>query len=91
MDKFAVLQALADLDQATPAFFRAEMFAHGDMTVRGEFESVDGGTEITLTHTGIPNDMICDVIQAGWTASTAQLVAVIEALTRMDETMETQT
>lgn len=32
--EFGVLNALRDLDQATPAFFVGELFRHGDLTVR---------------------------------------------------------
>ena len=49
----------------------------GEMQVRVVFAEVGGRTEVTLTHSGIPNDMIRDVIQQGWTASTAQLVSVL--------------
>ena len=32
--KFDLQNALRDLDQRTPAFFRQELFAHGDIKVR---------------------------------------------------------
>lgn len=32
--KFDVQNALRDLDQPTPAFFRQELFSHGDLKVR---------------------------------------------------------
>lgn len=34
MDKFAVMNALNNLDERTPAYLRGEIFAHGDQTVR---------------------------------------------------------
>ena len=34
MVNFEVMNALRDLDQKTPSFFVAELFAHGDLTMR---------------------------------------------------------
>ena len=44
-----------------------------EMTVRVEFTARADRTIVTLTHSGIPNDQICDVINGGWTASFSQL------------------
>ncbi|MEL7061163.1 MAG: SRPBCC domain-containing protein [Acidobacteriota bacterium] len=43
------------------------------MTVRVEFRDLGGRTELTLTHSGIPTDRLCGIIEGGWTASLAQL------------------
>ena len=52
----------------------------GELTVRLELKAVEGGTELTLTHTGIPGDMIQGVIEAGWTASLGFLQDILVAL-----------
>lgn len=57
-----------------------------EMNVRVELKDVEGKTEITLTHSGIPNDMICDVIQGGWTSSMKQLEPVLGELLRATDT-----
>lgn len=36
MRRFEVEHALRDLDRRTPAYFREEIFAHGDLKVRTE-------------------------------------------------------
>lgn len=52
-----------------------------EMRVRVELKDLsDNRTEVTLTQSGIPNDMIFGVIHAGWTASLAQLETVVHAL-----------
>lgn len=40
-----------------------------ELTVRVELTVVDDGTLLTLTHSGIPTDDLCGIIEAGWTAS----------------------
>ena len=44
----------------------------------------DGQTEVTLTQSGIPGDMIFGVIEGGWTASMSQLQTVIAAFLDAD-------
>ena len=56
-----------------------------DMTVRVEFRDLGGQTELTLTHSGIPNDFLCGVINGGWTASLTQLQDVVSSLDRRAE------
>ncbi|HLQ39116.1 MAG TPA: SRPBCC domain-containing protein [Planctomycetota bacterium] len=43
------------------------------MTVRIELESTAGGTRLTLSHSGIPSDMMRGIIEAGWTGSLQML------------------
>ena len=50
-----------------------------EMTVRVIFEDLGQRTRVTLTQTGMPNDMIFGVVQDGWTASFRQLGAVLSA------------
>lgn len=54
--------------------------AQPDIELKGGLKLVEGRTELTLTHSGIPNDMICDVIRGGWTASMKQLEPVVGEL-----------
>lgn len=50
------------------------------MEVRVELEPLDGNrTRLTLTHSGIPNDDMCSVIQGGWTNSLAMLAELVTA------------
>ena len=44
-----------------------------ELTVRVELAEVPGGTRVTLTHTGMPGDDLCGIIEAGWTASLGAL------------------
>lgn len=48
-----------------------------EMRVRVELRDLGGRTELTLTQSGIPNDMIFGVITGGWTASMRQLAAIL--------------
>lgn len=51
-----------------------------EMSVRVELAEIDGGrTRLTLTHTGMPNDEMCGIIQGGWTGSLAMLDEIIAA------------
>ncbi|MCR9246839.1 MAG: SRPBCC domain-containing protein [bacterium] len=48
------------------------------MTVRVELEDLGNErTRLTLTHTGMPNDDICGVIQGGWSNSLTALEAIV--------------
>jgi len=51
-----------------------------EMTVRVELEEVDGGTKLTLTHSGMPNDMMCGIIEGGWTGGLKMLEDVLATL-----------
>ncbi len=51
-----------------------------EMTVRVELQERDGGTALTLTHTGIPSHF-CGMIDGGWTSSLSQLESVLANLT----------
>ncbi len=44
-----------------------------EMQVRVEFREQDGRTELTLTHSGIPSDQMCGIIEGGWTNSLGML------------------
>ena len=60
-----------------------------DMHVRVELKEVgQSRTEVTLTQSGIPGDIISDVINGGWTASMAQLEAVVSKLLGADAPAE---
>ncbi len=53
-----------------------------EMSVRVELEELDGGrTRLTLTHSGIPSDDMCGIIQGGWTSGLALLDDVLAART----------
>ncbi len=48
------------------------------MEVRVVLEQLDGGrTRLTLTHSGMPNDEMCGIIQGGWTNGLEALVALV--------------
>ena len=51
-----------------------------EMSVRVVLAEKDGKTELTLTHSGIPNDMMCGVIEGGWTNSLGMLQDVAMTL-----------
>ena len=59
-----------------------------EMSVRVELKDLGGKTELTLTQSGIPNDMICGVIKGGWTASMTQLQTVVDDLLGADARAE---
>ncbi|MGE3174570.1 MAG: SRPBCC domain-containing protein [Planctomycetota bacterium] len=48
------------------------------MTVRVELAAVAGGTQVTLTHTGIPSDTMRGIIEGGWTGSLQLLRAQLD-------------
>ena len=41
--------------------------------VRVELVDLDGRTELTLTHTGIPTEDLCAIMEAGWSNGLGQL------------------
>ncbi len=51
-----------------------------ELTVRVELVEVEGGTQLTLTHSGIPNDFLHGIIEGGWTTSLEFLREVVVAL-----------
>lgn len=52
----------------------------GVMTVRIELKEVDGGTEMTLTHSGVPDERICGFLEAGWAVSLDLLKDLVVAV-----------
>lgn len=44
-----------------------------EMRIRVELREQDGRTQLTLTHSGMPTDDICGVIEGGWTNSLSML------------------
>ncbi len=48
-----------------------------EFKVRVELESVEGGTKLTLTHSGLPNDDFCGIVTQGWTTSLGLLEGVV--------------
>ena len=52
-----------------------------EMSVRAEFEEVDGGTKLTLTHSGLPNDEMCGIVEGGWSGGMQQLEELLAART----------
>ena len=53
-----------------------------EMTVRIELKEVDGGTELTLTHSGLPSDEMKGIVQGGWTQSLSMLGDLVAAVQR---------
>lgn len=52
-----------------------------EMSVRVVLEELEGGrTKLTLTHSGIPNDETCAIIDGGWTSSLQMLEGVVAAM-----------
>ena len=47
--------------------------------VRVVFEAVDGGTKLTLTHSGLPGEDMCGIVQGGWQGGMQQLEALLAA------------
>ena len=52
-----------------------------EMTVRVVFEEVDGGTKLTLNHSGLPNDDMCGIVEGGWTGGMQQLAELLATST----------
>lgn len=50
-----------------------------ELTIRVELESVDDKTQLTLSHSGIPTDDLCGIIEAGWTASLQAMGEIVSA------------
>ncbi len=50
------------------------------LTVRVKLEEVADGTLLTLTHTGIPNDDLCGILETGWTASLAAMDSILTGM-----------
>ena len=50
------------------------------MTVRIELREVEGGTELTLTHSGVPDERICGFLEGGWGVSLELLKDLVVAL-----------
>ena len=50
------------------------------MTVRVELEEVEGGTQVTLTHAGLPSDELSGIVEGGWTVSLGLLQDLVFAL-----------
>ena len=53
----------------------------GEMTVRIELTEVEGGTQLLLTHSGVPNEQVCGFLEAGWGVSLELLKDLVVALT----------
>ena len=68
-------RVLAYVTDADPAMNMPEM------DVRVELEEIDAGrTRLTLTHTGMPNDETCGIIEGGWTNGLAELGNIVAEL-----------
>lgn len=50
-----------------------------ELTVRVELAVVPEGTRLTLTHSGIPTEDLCGIIEAGWTASLGAMARIVRA------------
>lgn len=50
----------------------------GSSTVTVDLVAVDGGTELTLTHSGLPDENACRMHLVGWAHYLARLIAVGE-------------
>lgn len=53
-----------------------------ELTVRVELKEVEGGTEMTLTHSGLPNEDFCGIVQGGWSVSLGLLDELVVAWAR---------
>jgi len=53
-----------------------EVLGVPEMHVRVELVDLDGKTELTLTHSGVPTNELCGIIEAGWTNSLGLLSEV---------------
>ena len=57
-----------------------------ELTIRVELDPVEDGTRLTLTHSGIPSDDLCGIIEAGWTASLGAMAEIVAATDAEDAT-----
>ena len=51
-----------------------------ELTIRIALAEVDGRTELTLTHSGLPTDEFCGIVEGGWSVSLELLRDVVVAL-----------
>ncbi len=51
-----------------------------EFTVRIELAEVGEGTELTLTHAGLPNEDFCGIVEGGWSVSLSLLQDLVVAL-----------
>lgn len=51
-----------------------------ELTVRVELEPVDEKTKLTLTHSGLPNEGFCGIVEGGWTVSLGLLQDLVLTL-----------
>jgi hypothetical protein len=58
MRRFEVEQALRELSRKTPEYFRAEIFAHGDVKVRTEALAILRDLDPKRRSTGILREML---------------------------------
>ncbi len=62
-------------------------FGTPELTVRFELAEVEGGkTELTLTHSGLPGEEMCNIVTGGWTNGLAMLGELVEAQARDEST-----
>ncbi len=47
-------------------------------TVRVELAAVDGGTQLTLTHSGLPGEEMCSIVEGGWTNGLRMLEQMLQ-------------
>lgn len=50
------------------------------LTVRVVLSEVEGGTRLDLTHSGLPNDAFCGIVEGGWGVSLELLRDLVVAL-----------
>ena len=63
---------LAYVQEADPKMHMPET------SVRVTFETVDEGTQLTLTHSGLPGDEMCGIVKGGWTGGLEQLEQLLQ-------------
>jgi len=51
-----------------------------ELTIRIALSEVEAGTELTLTHSGLPHDEMCGLVEGGWAVSLDLLKDVVVAL-----------
>ncbi|MEM7248182.1 MAG: SRPBCC domain-containing protein [Acidobacteriota bacterium] len=51
-----------------------------ELTIRIELEEIDGGTQLTLTHSGLPNEGFCGIVEGGWSVSLGLLQDLVFAM-----------